>query len=99
MSCTNHYVKRVEPPTEGDSFNRLQTLQAGMDAAVAAGGLDADGAHDLIAQVANQYTAHTVVVDAANREFRVYVAPSVGAPATDAEPHVLDLDQLFEDLP
>ena len=99
VSCTNHYVKRVEPPTEGDSFNRLQTLQAGMDAAVAAGGLDADGAHDLIAQVANQYTAHTVVVDAANREFRVYVAPSVGAPATDAEPHVLDLDQLFEDLP
>ncbi len=99
VACTNHYIKRTEPPTSGNSYDRIQTLQNGMDQAIPEGGLDANAAHDLIAEVANQYTAHTVIVDTAAREFWVYVAPEPGLPATDADPHVLDLDELFADLP
>ncbi len=96
VACTNHYVQRTDPPSEGDSFDRQQTLLTGIDASVAAGGLDADGAHALIAQVANGYTAHSVVVDSAAGVLRVYVAPEPGTPATDAEPHVIDLTALFD---
>ncbi len=96
LACTNHYIKRTDPPTEGDSYDRHHTLIDGIDAAVATGGLDADGAHALIAQVANPYTAHSVVVDAAASELRIFVAPEPGTPATDATPHVIDLSEAFE---
>jgi hypothetical protein len=94
--CTNHYVLRDDPADDGmNTQERYATLVAGIDAGVAAGGLDADGALALIGEVANEYTAHTVVIDSAHREFRVYVAPVPGTPAPEATPSVLDLDQLF----
>ena len=96
VACTNHYVQRTDPPTEGDSYDRHHTLIAGIDASIATGGLDADGAHGLIASVANGYTAHSVIVDSAAGELWVYVAPQPGTPATDADPHVIDLAVLFE---
>jgi hypothetical protein len=96
IACTNHYVQRTDPPTEGDSYDRHHTLIGGIDASVATGGLDAAGAHDLIASVANGYTAHSVVVDSAAGELWVFVAPEPGTPATDAEPHVVDLATLFD---
>jgi hypothetical protein len=96
IACTNHYVKRTDPPTEGDSYDRHQTLIAGIDASAGAGGLDADGALALIGEVANEYTAHTVVIDAAAAELRIYVAPETGTPATEATPHVIDLETVFE---
>jgi len=96
VACTNHYIERTEPPTGGDSYSRHQTLVAGIEAAAGSGGLDADGAHALIDSVANGYTAHSVVIDAANRQLRIFVAPTPGTPATDAPPHVIDLDALFD---
>ncbi len=96
LVVTNHYMKRTDPPADGDSYNRYQTLAAGIGAATGNGGLDADAAHALIDQVANQYTAHSVVIDAAARELRIFVAPTPGTPATDAPPHVIDLDAIFE---
>lgn len=98
-ACTNHYVERTDPPTSGDSFNRLETLQAGIDGAVASGGLDAAGARALIGEVANGYTAHTVVIDGANRELQVYVPDEPGTPAPEVEPVVLDLDTLWDGMP
>ena len=96
LVVTNHYMKRTDPPADGDSYNRYQTLAAGIGAATGNGGLDADAAHALIDQVANQYTAHSVVIDAAAAELQVFVAPEPGTPATEAAPHVIDLDVLFE---
>ena len=96
LACTNHYVKRSDPPSDGDSYDRHHTLIDGIGAALATGGLDADGAHALIAQVANQYTAHSVVVDAAASELRIFVAAEPGTPATDAAPHLIDLSTIFE---
>jgi len=99
IACTNHYVKRTTPPTSGNSFERLATLQAGIDAAVASGGLDAEGARALINEVANHTTAHSVVIDGAAREFRVYVADVTGTPAPTVAPVVIELDQIWSDLP
>ncbi len=96
IACTNHYEKRSEPPTEGDSYDRIQTLITGIDDSAGGSGLDAAGALALIDQVANQYTAHSVVIDAAAAELQVFVAPEPGTPATEAAPHVIDLDVLFE---
>ena len=99
IACTNHYEKRSEPPTSGDSWSRLDTLVKGLDTAAADGGLDADSALALIDSISNEYTAHSVVMDNANRELRVYVAPETGTPATQADPMLLDLDTLFDGLP
>ena len=96
IACTNHYVKRTEPPTQGDSYGRQQALLAGIEAAAASGGLDAGGAHALISEVANAYTAHSVIIDAAAAELRVHVAPEPGTPATDAAAHVIDLATIFD---
>jgi hypothetical protein len=96
IACTNHYLDRTAAPVSGNSYERYQTLAAGIDGAVGAGGLDADAAHALIGQVANGTTAHSVVVDAAAGELRIHVAPQPGTPATDADPHVIDLASIFE---
>jgi len=99
ITCTNHYINRSTPPTSGNSYDRLATLQAGIDAAVASGGLDAEGARALINEVANHTTAHSVVIDGAAREFRVYIADVTGTPAPTVAPVVLDLDELWADMP
>lgn len=97
--CTNHFVDRRDPRTSGDSYNRLMTLATSLDEAVASGGLDACSARDLIDQVANGYTAHTVVMDTASMELSVYVSPGRGTPATESEPAVMDLGELLPALP
>jgi hypothetical protein len=99
IACTNHYLERRDPPADNDSTQRLSTLQAGLNAALAGAPLDVEGAHALIASVAWEATAHSVVMDNASRELRVYIAPEEGTPATSAQPHVVHLDALFEDLP
>ncbi len=99
IACTNHYLQRSELPEPNDSTERLDTLQAGLNAALAGAPMDADGARDLIASVAWEATAHSVVFDTDSRELRVYIAPETGTPATENTPHVIDLDALFEAMP
>ena len=102
-AATNHYVVReqgADPGTVGSasSAGRLATLQAGLDGAVAEGGLDANGAMELIGAVANEYTAHSVLFDHAAGELRLYVPTEVGQPAPEAEPTIFDLGTLWDDF-
>ncbi len=99
IACTNHYLQRSDPPAENDSTQRLDTLRAGLNAAAGAGGLDVEGARALIEAVSWEATAHSVVMDTATRELRVFVAPEAGTPAPTTEPAVIQLDSLFDDLP
>lgn len=99
ITCTNHYLQRSDPPKENDSTQRIATLQAGLDQAAASGGLDVEGARALIEQVSWDATAHSVVMDTAAMELRVYVAPEVGIPAPTTDPAVVDLETLWENLP
>ncbi len=97
--CTNHFVDRRPPPTGGDSWRRLTTLAAGVDEAASAGGLEPDSARDLIAEVAHGATVHTVIMDPAAMELSLYVSPEPGTPAPEAEPAVMNLDEIFSKLP
>jgi len=99
IACTNHYLQRSDPPDDNDSTQRLDTLRAGLNAAAASGGLDAEGARALMESVSWEATAHSVVMDAASRELYVFVAPETGVPAPSSEPALIQLDALFEDLP
>lgn len=75
-------------------------LIAAIDAGPGSGGLDPDGGRTALADVAQGgYTAHSVVIDTANRELRVFVAPDPDTLALEAEPNVYDLDELFGGLP
>jgi hypothetical protein len=52
----------------------------------------------LLDAVKNGYfgiTAHSIVLDTANRELQLYVAPRFDTSATETEPTVFDLDQVF----
>lgn len=100
--ATNHYIKRSAPDTSGDSYDRSASLRTDVDAAVPGGGVtraDAPAMLGAIARSSYGLTAHSVVVDTANRRLDVYVAPAPDVPATDAAPVEVDLDELFSGLP
>ncbi len=99
IACTNHYLERSEPPDDNDSTQRLDTLRAGLEDALSGGGMDAEGGRALIESVSWEATAHSVVMDHASGELRVFVAPETGTPAPSAEPAVIDLEAIFDDLP
>jgi hypothetical protein len=99
IACTNHYLERRDPPEDNDSTQRLSVLQAGLRDALAGDGLDVEGARALIEAVSWEATAHSVVMDQASGELRVFVATEAGTPAPTTEPAVVHLDSLFEDLP
>ena len=99
IACTNHYLQRSEPPADNDSTQRLEVLRAGLNEAVVGTGLDVESARALIEAVSWEATAHSVVMDSATRELRIYVAPETGTPAPTAEPAVVQLDALFANLP
>lgn len=100
--ATNHYLLRSAPDTSGDSFDRLASLQTAVASGEAAGGLDATGAPTLLRAVERDHdgvTAHSVVIDAANRSIQVFVADDPDTPAPDSAPVTYDLDDLFAGLP
>ncbi|MFZ5476169.1 MAG: hypothetical protein ACOZNI_05285 [Myxococcota bacterium] len=93
--ATNHFVTREPPESSGDSADRHHALLADL----AEGGLDADSGRVALAGVARRrdgLTAHSIVIDTAARELRVFVAPDPTTPAPDVEPVVLGLDALFD---
>lgn len=100
LVATNHFTVREEPETSGNSFDRHQSLIAAIDAAPNAGGLNPDLGRTALVNVAQGgYTAHSILIDTANRELRVFVAPDPNTMALEAEPNVIDLDELFGGLP
>ena len=99
IACTNHYLERRDPPDDNDSTQRLSVLQAGLNDALAGAALDTEGARALIEAVSWEATAHSVVMDHAAGELRIYVAPEPGVPAPTSDPTVIDLAGIFDDLP
>ena len=102
--ATNHYVKREPPDTSGDSFERARTLRAAVDTADLTGGLDVTAGRALLASVAlsddtRGVTAHSILIDSANRQLQIFVAPSWMEAAPDFDPVIVDLDALFGELP
>jgi hypothetical protein len=101
--ATNHYIKRTAPDTAGDSFDRSESLRADIRTAVGDGtGVSASLGRDMLGAIAlgtDGLTAHSVVIDAANRRFDVYVGADPTQPAPDALPVEIDLDELFAGLP
>ncbi len=102
IAATNHYLLRSAPDTSGDSFDRLASLQAAVTTGEAAGGLDAAGAPSLLQAVERDHdgvTAHSVVIDDANRTLQVFVADDPDTPAPDSASVTYNLDDLFAGLP
>lgn len=100
--AANHYIKRAPPYTDGDSFERLVSLRTAIEAGVPRGGLVADDARGMLHAVENGYdgvTAHSIVIDTANREIQLFVAGSESLPAPQTEPYRIDMDVLFGGLP
>jgi hypothetical protein len=100
--CTNHYMKRVAPPSSGGSVSRFETMVTGINDALASGGLDAAGALALMSATAainSTPTIHTVIMDSAAMQLHLYIPPDVSMEAPAADPVVLDFDPLFSTLP
>ena len=100
--AANHYIKRAPPDTEGNSWERLWSLRNDIDAAAAVGGVTAADARPMLQAVENGYsgiTAHSIVIDTANRTLEVFVAPDAVTAAVETEGYTVDLDELFSELP
>lgn len=101
--AANHYIVREAPETSGDSFDRLASLRADIDAFEASnGGVEAANGRGMLEAVENGYsgiTAHSIVVDTANRQLQLFVAATSTSPAPESEPITYDLDVLFGGLP
>lgn len=99
--ATNHYMKRRAPSTEGDSYNRAMSLRLGIEATVAEGIQPDDGRGFLrgVQLASGGLTVHSVLLDTKNRNWSIFVTPDAVTPAPDAEPDVLNLDELFGGLP
>ncbi|MFN7147755.1 MAG: hypothetical protein ACK4YP_28555, partial [Myxococcota bacterium] len=100
--AANHYIKRRAPDTDGDSYDRLVSLRTAIEAGVPRGGLVADDGQAMLHAVENGYngvTAHSIVVDTANRRIQLFVAGSESLPAPQTEPYHIDMDVLFGGLP
>ncbi|MCB9685930.1 MAG: hypothetical protein H6735_12885 [Alphaproteobacteria bacterium] len=93
--AANHYAKRRIDLGDPDTNGRVETLAAMIDTAP----VGADDAGTLLDAVKNGYsgiTAHSIVVDTANRELRLYVADEVDRSATEGVSTNFDLDVLFD---
>jgi hypothetical protein len=100
--ATNHYLKRSAPDTSGDSFDRLASLQAAITVGVTEGGIEPQDGATLLRNVERDHdgvTAHSIVIDAANRTLQVFVAATPATPAPDSDSVTYDLDALFAGLP
>lgn len=98
--ATNHYIKRAAPATSGDSFDRAMSLR--QDILALSNNLNIDHGRDLLAHVERAQdglTVHSVLIDTQNRTLEVFVTPDAVTPAPDAEPFIVNLDQLFDGLP
>ena len=95
---TNHYLQRTDPPASGDSVDRYRTLATGIDDAVTRGGVDADGAFELLALVDRTWTAHVTVYDAADDTLRLWVSEGPDLSALESTPVTLDLDSLWDEV-
>jgi hypothetical protein len=95
---TNHYQQRTAAPTSGDSVDRYRTLATGIDAAVRQGGIDADGAVELLGQVDRTWTAHVTVYDASDDTLRLWVSESPERSALESTPVTLDLGSLWDEV-
>lgn len=92
--AANHYAKRRVDLGDDDSNGRVATLASIVDA----GPVDPADAIGMLDAVKNGYsgiTAHSIVVDSAARELRMYVAPAPDRSATEAPPTTFDLDEVF----
>ena len=49
--------------------------------------------------VSSGITTHSILLDTANRELQLFVAPGMTEAAPDFEPVVIDLDALSAELP
>lgn len=93
--AANHYAKRRVDLGDDDSNGRIDTLARAIDRG-AVRELDAQGLLDAVKNGYSGITAHSIVVDAAARELSVYVAPHADTSATESEPTVFALDELFD---
>lgn len=96
--AANHYIRREAPPVDGDSQERTMTLRQTIDA----GAVDLAAGRAMLSAVKNGYsgiTTHSILLDTANRELQVFVAPTAIDAAPDFEPVILDLDAIFAELP
>ena len=89
--ATNHYLKRQSPLSSGDSVSRYESLAAAIDASN--DGVDVGKASEMLAAVAASNTAHSVVVH--EGRLSVWVSQQVSKPATDFEPTVIVLGDIF----
>ncbi len=95
--AANHYAKRRVDLGDADSNGRIDTL-VGL---LGAGPVSAEDAPGFMQAVQNGYdgvTAHSVVWDAANRRFDLFVAPDHDTPASESEPTQFDMDEIFGHL-
>jgi hypothetical protein len=102
IAATNHYLLRQAPDTAGDSFDRLTSLQGAITTNEQTGGVAPGSAVNLLRAVERDHdgvTAHSVVIDAANRSLQVFIADDPATPAPDSASVTYDLDELFGGLP
>jgi hypothetical protein len=101
--AANHYIKRApRPADDDDSEIRTTELRAAIDAGAAQGGIDLEAGRTMLATVKNGYsgiTTHSILLDTANRELQLFVAPDADDAAPDFDPVSIDLDALFDKLP
>lgn len=97
LVAANHYAKRRIDQGDADTNGRVDTLVRLIDR----GPVGPGDALSLLDAVKNGYsgiTAHSIVVDTANRELQLYVAPRFDMSATESGATVFDLDAVFARL-
>ena len=103
---TNHFLKRMDPSgidPESSTAVRYGLVKEGVNFAVGFGGLDVEGAFEIMDSVTqlkvDGCTVHTVIMDTDAMELHLYIAQDGDHVATDATAVVLDFEDLFSGLP
>ncbi|MFH1436926.1 MAG: hypothetical protein ABIJ56_14555 [Pseudomonadota bacterium] len=103
---TNHFLKRMDPSDidpESSTAIRYGLVKEGVNFAVGFGGLDVEGAVEIMESVTqlkvDGATVHTVIMDTDAMELHLYIAPDGDHVATDAAAVVFDFEDLFSGLP